>query len=105
MVICNIRIYTPPFYFGCHDFVNSSTAKRNATFTAHTYIHMYATLLNNELMNKTKKYIKQTLHATSKQVILNIMVCFYVVQNNNIFKQNQPVAHIYTDTWIDYINN
>ena len=41
----------------------------------------------------------------SEQVILNIMVCYYVVQNNNIFKQNQPVAHIYTDTWIDYINN
>ena len=105
MVIRNVRIYTPPFYFGCRDFVNSSTAKRNATFTAHTYIHMYATLLNNELMNKTKKNIKQTLHATSEQVILNIMVCFYVVQNNNIFKQNQPVAHIYMDTWIDYINN
>ena len=33
------------------------------------------------------------------------MVCFYVVQNNNIFKQNQPVAHIYMDTWIDRINN
>ena len=33
------------------------------------------------------------------------MDCFHVVQNNNIFKQNQPVAHIYTDTWIDYINN
>ena len=44
-----------PFCFGCHDFVNSSTAKRNATFTVHTYIHMYATLLNNELMNKTIK--------------------------------------------------
>ena len=30
---------------------------------------------------------------------------FHVVQNNNIFKQNQPVAHIYTDTQIDHINN
>ena len=58
MVIRNIRIYTPPFYFGCRDFVNSSTAKRNATFTAHTYIHMYATLLNDELMNKTIKKIE-----------------------------------------------
>ena len=63
------HLYTPPFCFGCHDFMNSSTAKRNATFTAHTYIHMYATLLNNELMNKTKN-IKQSLHATSEQVIL-----------------------------------
>ena len=48
------RLYTPPFCFGCRDFVNSSTAKRNATFTVHTHIHMYATLLNDELMNKTK---------------------------------------------------
>ena len=52
MVIRNIRIYTPPFYFGCRDFVNSLTAKRNAMFTAHTHIHMYTTLLNDELMNK-----------------------------------------------------
>ena len=44
-----------PFCFGCRDFEKSSTAKRNATFTAHTYVHMYATLLNNELMNKTQK--------------------------------------------------
>ena len=49
------RLHTPPFYFGCRDFVNSSTAKRNATFTAHTHIRMYATLLNDELMNKTQK--------------------------------------------------
>ena len=35
------------------NYLNSSTAKRNATFTMHTYIHMYATLLNDELMNKT----------------------------------------------------
>ena len=27
-------------------------------FTAHTYIHMYATLLNDELMNKTIKKIE-----------------------------------------------
>ena len=47
------RLYTPPFCFGCRNFVNSSTAKRNATFTAHTYIHMYATL-----MNKTEKKIE-----------------------------------------------
>ena len=62
---------------------------------------MYATLLNNELMNKWT--ITQTLHATSEQVILhlNMMDCFYFVQNNDVFKQNQPVAHIYTDTWID----
>ena len=33
------------------------------------------------------------------------MVCFHVVQNNDIFKQDQPVAHIYTDTEIDRINN
>ena len=61
-----------PFYFGCRDFVNSSTAKRNATFTAHTHIHMYATLLNKELMNKTtkKKNITQTFHTMSEQVIL-----------------------------------
>ena len=48
-------LYTPPFCFGFRNFMNSSTAKRNATFTVHTYIHMYATLLNNELMNKTQK--------------------------------------------------
>ena len=64
------RLHTPPFYFGCRNFVNSLTAKRNAMFTAHTHIHMYATLLNNELMNKTKKNITQTFHATSEQVIL-----------------------------------
>ena len=65
------HLHTPPFYFGCRDFMNSSTAKRNATFTAHTHIHMYATLLNDKLMNKTKrKNITQTFHATSEQVIL-----------------------------------
>ena len=65
-----VRVHTPPFCFGCRDFVNSSTAKRNAMFTAHTYIHMYATLLNNELVNKTinKKNRTQTFHATSEQV-------------------------------------
>ena len=63
------RLHTPPFYFGCRDFVNSSTAKRNATFTAHTHIHMYAILLSDELMNKTKN-ITQTFHATSERVIL-----------------------------------
>ena len=61
-------LYTPPFCFGCRDFMNSLTAKRNATFTAHTYIHMYATLLNNELMNKTIKNGTQTFHTTSEQV-------------------------------------
>ena len=65
-----IRVHTPPFCFGCRDFVNSLTAKRNATFTAHTHIHMYATLLNDELMNKTKKNITQTFHAMREQVIL-----------------------------------
>ena len=63
------RLHTPPFCFGCRDFVNSSTAKRNATFTVHTHIHMYATLLNDELMNKTKN-ITQTFHTMSEQVIL-----------------------------------
>ena len=61
-------IHTHPFCFGCRNFVNSSTAKRNATFTVHTYIHMYATLLNDELMNKTIKNRTQTFHATSEQV-------------------------------------
>ena len=37
-------------------------------FTAHTYIHMYATLLNDELMNKIEKNRTQTFHATSEQV-------------------------------------
>ena len=60
-----IRVHTLPFCFGCRDFVNSSTAKRNATFTAHTYIHMYATLLNNELMNKTINKIEHK-HFTSQ---------------------------------------
>ena len=74
----------------------------------HTYIHMYATLLNNELMNKTTKKngtINISRHEWTGYIILNIMVCFHVVQNNNIFKQNQPVAHIYMDTQIDRINN
>ena len=52
------RLYTPLFCFGCRNFMNSSTAKRNATFTVHTYIHMYATLLNDELMNETIKKIE-----------------------------------------------
>ena len=59
-------LYTPPFCFGCRDFVNSLTAKRNATFTAHTYIHMYATLLNSDEQNI--KNGTQTFHATSEQV-------------------------------------
>ena len=63
-----VHVHTPPFCFGRRDFENSSTAKRNATFTAHTYIHMYATLLNNELMNKTIKNGTQTFHAMSEQV-------------------------------------
>ena len=58
-------------------------------------------------MNKTiKKWnINISRHERTGLIILNIMVCFDVVQNNDIFKQNQPVAHIYMDTWIDYINN
>ena len=70
MVRRNACLHTHPFCFGCRDFMNSSTAKRNASFTAHKYINMYATLLNDELMNKTKKNRTQTLHATSEQVIL-----------------------------------
>ena len=87
--------------------MNSSTAKRNAMFTVHTYIHMYTTLLNDELMNKTKKKWNTNISRNERtgSIILNIMVCFHVVQNNNIFKQNQPVAHIYMDTRIDRINN
>ena len=58
-------------------------------------------------MNKTKKKQNTNIsrHEQTGLIILNIMVCFHVVQNNDIFKQNQPVAHIYTDTWIDRINN
>ena len=77
-------------------------------FTVHTYIHMYATLLNNELVNKTIKNNRtQTFHATSEKglIILNIMVCFHVVQTMIYLSKNLPVAHIYTDTWIDYMNN
>ena len=44
-------------------------------------------------------------HERTGYITLNMMDCFYVVQNNDVFKQNQPVAHIYTDTWIDYISN
>ena len=75
------RLHTPPFYFGCRDFVNSSTAKRNATFTAHTHIRMYATLLNDELMNKTQKKYNTNIsrHERTGYIILNIMDCFYVV--------------------------
>ena len=60
------HLYTPPFCFGCRDFVNSSTAKRNVSFTVHTYIHMYTTLLNDEQNNKKNR--TQTFHATSEQV-------------------------------------
>ena len=76
-------------------------------FTAHTYIHLYATLLNNEVMNKKKNKTFQNIshHERTGLILLNIMVCFHVLRNNNIFKQNQSVAHIYTDTWIDCINN
>ena len=61
---------------------------------------MYATLLNNELMNKWNYYTNIARHERTGYITLNIIDCFYVVQNNNVFKQNQPVAHIYTDTWI-----
>ena len=34
----DVRLHTPPFYFGCRDFENSSTAKRNATLLrTHTF--------------------------------------------------------------------
>ena len=97
-----IRVHTPPFCFGCRDFVNSSTAKRNAMFTAHTYIHTYTTLLNNELMNKTKKNetINISHHERTGLIILNIMVCFHFVQNNDIFKQKPaccPYLHGHMD--------
>ena len=62
---------------------------------------MYATLLNNELMNKWNYNTNIARHERTGYITLNIMDCFYVVQNNDVFKQNQPVAHIYTDTWID----
>ena len=38
-------------------------------------------------------------HKRTGYITLNMMDCF--VQNNDMFKQNQPVAHIYMDTWID----
>ena len=86
--------------------MNSLTAKRNAMFTVHTYILMYATLLNDELMNKKKnRTINISRQEQTGLIIIIIIVRFHVVQNNNIFKQNQPVSHIYTDTWIDCINN
>ena len=62
---------------------------------------MYATLLNNELMNKCNYNTNIARHERTGYITLNIMDCFYVVQNNNVFKRNQPVAHIYMDTWID----
>ena len=35
------HLYTPPFCFGCHDFINSLTAKRNAMFyCAHIHSHV-----------------------------------------------------------------
>ena len=49
-------------------------------FTAHTHICMYATLLSDELMNKTKKYNTNiSRHERTGYIILNIMDCFYVV--------------------------
>ena len=36
-----VRVHTPPFCFGCRDFENSSTAKRNATLLrTHTFACM-----------------------------------------------------------------
>ena len=56
---------------------------------------MYATLLNDELMNKKKnRTINISRQEQTGLIIIIIMVRFHVVQNNNIFKQNQPVAHI-----------
>ena len=72
-------------------------------FTVHTYIHMYATLLDDELMNKTEKKKKNTnisRHERTGLIILNIMVCFNVVQNNDIFKQKPaccPYLHEHMD--------
>ena len=40
-------------------------------------------------------------HERTGYITLNMMDCFYVVPNHDVFKQNQPVAHIYKDTWID----
>ena len=71
-------------------------------FTVHTYIHMYATLLNNELMNKTIKKWNTNFSRQERTglIILNIMVCFHVVQNNDIFKQKLaccPYLHGHMD--------
>ena len=67
-----------PFCFGCHDFVNSSTAKRNAMLL-HTHIRMYATIewWTDE---QNKKYDTNiSCHERTGYIILNIMDCFYVV--------------------------
>ena len=102
-----LAVFThPPFVLDVTILSIVQEPKEMLLFTVHAYIHMYATLLNDELMNKTIKKWNTNIshHERTGLIILNIMVCFYVVQNNNIFKQNQPVAHIYTDTWIDCIN-
>ena len=48
-------------------------------------------LLNNEQMNYNTNI---ACHERTGYITLNMMDCFYVVQNNDVFKQNQPVAHI-----------
>ena len=69
-------------------------------YCAHTHSHVRHTIeqWTDEQMNYN---INIARHERTGYITINMMDCFYVVQNNDVFKQNQPVAHIYTDTWID----
>ena len=63
-------------------------------YCAHTHSHVRHTIeqWTDEQMNYNTNIAR---HERTGYFTLNIMDCFYVVQNNDVFKQNQPVAHIY----------
>ena len=69
-------------------------------YCARTHSHVCHTIEQgtDEQMNYNTNIAR---HERTGYITLNMMDCFYIVQNNDMFKQNQPVAHIYTDTWID----
>ena len=58
-----------PLLFWVSQFHEWFDSQKKCYTIAHTHIRIYATLLNNELMNK--KTTTQTFQATSEQVILN----------------------------------
>ena len=90
----------PPFVLGVAISRIVWQPKEMLHYCAHTHLHVHHTMeqWTDEQMNYNTNIAH---HEQTGYITLNIVDCFYVVQNNDVFKQNQPVAHIYMDTWID----